>query len=71
MLDRMEPDGSEIPLSQLAKRLSVHYTTVLDWALNGRKGVQLRVCQHPNGYASSMEEYRSFLKRLNEVVESS
>ena len=66
--DWMEPDGSEIPLSKLAKEVGVHYSTVLAWAKVGRQGIKLRVCQHTSGLASSLQEYDSFLKRLNEIA---
>lgn len=66
----MRPTEDSILLSVLAKKIGVAYGTVLEWANEGRRGVKLRVCQLPSGMASSMNEYRDFLDRLNEVVES-
>ena len=68
-MERMRPDGTEVPLSQIAKHLGVDYTTVWMWAKKGRRGVKLRVCQHPFGMATSMKEYQLFLERLSDRVE--
>jgi hypothetical protein len=71
VLELRKVDGTEIPLSQIATNIGVDYNTVWLWARHGRKGVKLRVCHYPYGMASTMEEYHSFLRRLNEVVELS
>ena len=64
------PTEACVPLSAIAKKVGVRYETVLEWAIKGRKGVQLRVCQLTSGMGTSMDEYRDFLERLNEAVES-
>ena len=70
MYEWIQPDGKEVPLSQLAKAIGVEYNTVWQWANKGRQGVKLRVCRLPSGLGSSMDEYRSFLERLSQAIEA-
>lgn len=70
-LELRKPDGTEVPLSQIATDIGVDYNTVWAWATRGRKGVKLRVCHYPYGMATTIQEYHNFLERLNEVMEFS
>ena len=65
----MPPDAAAVTLTELAGRLSVHYSTVRNWTIKGRCGVKLRVCRLPTGIGSSMGEYHRFLARLTETME--
>lgn len=48
------------------------YDTMRNWALEGienpitKEKVRLRVCRTPAGLATTMEEYRRFISRLNQ-----
>ena len=70
-MELMQPDGTEISLSELAKELDVSYQTVWEWATRGRRQIKLRVCKLPRGLATTKREYYLFVKRLGEALEFS
>lgn len=66
----LQPDGSEISLKELGTKTNVTYTTVREWALEGRAGVKLRVCRLSMGLGSSEKEYHEWLRRLTKAEEA-